>query len=174
MELNKLRDRAHAIALEHGFYEETHADEHYLCLIVSELMEAVEADRKGHNADWEAFMKYEERISFEENFQRHIKDSVGDELADACIRIFDYAGYQNIDLEQDVEKSPITMVYDRFTVAAFGVTMILVYEPSPENVIHALEAIFAIAEKMDIDIEQHIKLKMKYNDLRPYRNGKRY
>lgn len=31
----------------HGWHEENLSDEHFLCLVISELMEAVEADRKG-------------------------------------------------------------------------------------------------------------------------------
>ena len=92
MDLNKLRDKAYKSACEHGFHDEEYSVNHYKCLIVSELMEAVEADRKGCRADWEAFEKYEGRISFTENFERHIKDTVEDELSDACIRIFDLAG----------------------------------------------------------------------------------
>ena len=43
---NILRDQAHEMAKRHGFWDETPSDNHFLCLIVSELMEAVEADRK--------------------------------------------------------------------------------------------------------------------------------
>ena len=55
-------------------------------------MEAVEADRVGIIADLDAFKRYEGKITFEENFKRHIKDSVTDELADAVIRLLDLAG----------------------------------------------------------------------------------
>ncbi len=47
MELNELRDKAYKIAREHGFHEEEFSDGHYLMLVISELSEAVEADRKG-------------------------------------------------------------------------------------------------------------------------------
>ena len=47
---NKLRDWAHKTSVEHGFYEDKPSNIHFLCLIVSELMEAVEADRKNHRA----------------------------------------------------------------------------------------------------------------------------
>lgn len=45
--LNALRDRAYKTACEHGFHDKELSNEHLLCLIISELMEAVEADRKG-------------------------------------------------------------------------------------------------------------------------------
>lgn len=45
--LNKWRDRAYKTACEHGFHDKELSKEHRLCLVISELMEAVEADRKG-------------------------------------------------------------------------------------------------------------------------------
>ena len=46
MNLNELRDKAYRNAVAHGWHEENLSDEHFLCLVISELMEAVEADRK--------------------------------------------------------------------------------------------------------------------------------
>lgn len=51
MNLSKLRDKAYKCAVVHGWHEENLSDEHFLCLVISELMEAVEADRKGRHAD---------------------------------------------------------------------------------------------------------------------------
>lgn len=47
IDLNTLRDRAYKTACEHGFHEQELSNEHCLCLVISELMEAVEADRNG-------------------------------------------------------------------------------------------------------------------------------
>lgn len=44
---NELKDKAHSNAVKHGFWEGKPSDKHFLCLVISELMEAVEADRKG-------------------------------------------------------------------------------------------------------------------------------
>ena len=46
-DLNKLRDRAYKIAKAHGFHEKEYSDETYLMLIITEIAEAVNADRKG-------------------------------------------------------------------------------------------------------------------------------
>lgn len=56
-DLNKLAAEAHANAVEKGFWEGKPSNEHFLCLVISELMEAVEADRGSHrnrraNVDW--------------------------------------------------------------------------------------------------------------------------
>ena len=50
-DLNKLRDRAYLIAKSHGFHEKEESDETYLMLIITEIAEAVNADRKGKHAD---------------------------------------------------------------------------------------------------------------------------
>ena len=55
MNLNKLRDKAYQCAVAHGWHEENLSDEHFLCLVISELMEAVEADRKERHADTKKF-----------------------------------------------------------------------------------------------------------------------
>lgn len=54
MNLNELRDKTYKIACEHGFHDTELSNKHFLCLIISELMEAVEADRRGKraNVDW--------------------------------------------------------------------------------------------------------------------------
>ena len=50
MNLNELRNQAYRNAVVHGWHEENLSDEHFLCLVMSELMEAVNADRKGKRA----------------------------------------------------------------------------------------------------------------------------
>ena len=56
MDLNELKYKAYHCAVTHGWHEDNLSDEHFLCLVISELMEAVEADRKGSHADFEAFI----------------------------------------------------------------------------------------------------------------------
>ena len=46
MNLNKLRDEAYSIAKANGWHEQEHSDEHYIMLIITEIAEAVQADRK--------------------------------------------------------------------------------------------------------------------------------
>ena len=63
-------------------------------------MEAVEADRKGKHANRKQFDYYMKQRKRDDNkfvyaFRHGIKDTVEDELADACIRIFDLAGLRN-------------------------------------------------------------------------------
>ncbi len=53
--LNELRNIAYKTACEHGFHDKRLSEEHCLCLVISRLMKAVEADRKGKRADRESF-----------------------------------------------------------------------------------------------------------------------
>jgi NTP pyrophosphatase (non-canonical NTP hydrolase) len=173
--LNTYRDQAYKTACEHGFHDEERSIEHLKCLIVSELMEAVEADRKSYNADMDAFDKYEGLISFDENFERHVKDTVADELADACIRIFDLAGYKNIDLDIESRKTPVIVPVGTFTEKIYDVVHVLVgCEQLNRCLTLTLMRIFLLAEGMGIDIGKHIQLKMEYNASRPYKHGKKY
>ena len=45
MNLNNLRDEAYSIAKMNGWHNEEHSDSHCLMLIITEIAEAVNADR---------------------------------------------------------------------------------------------------------------------------------
>lgn len=181
--LNIYINQAYKIACQHGFHEPPHSVEHYKCLIVSELMEAVEADRKGKRADIRAFNARQSvgrgskdvTVSYEYNFGLCIKDTLEDELADACIRIFDLAGYKNIDLDIESRKTPVIAPVGTFTEKIYDAVHVLVgCEQLNRCLTLTLMRIFLLAEGMGIDIEKHIQLKMEYNASRPYKHGKKY
>ena len=58
MNLNRLREEAYSIAKANGWHEEEHSDEHHLMLIITEVAEAVQADRKGKHADAHKFKEW--------------------------------------------------------------------------------------------------------------------
>lgn len=183
MNLNKYRDEAFRIATSHGFHDDERSVEHWKCLIVSELMEAVEADRKKKHANLRAFNTRQivgkgsscETLSYSYNFGLCIKDTVEDELADACIRILDLAGYKNIDLDIESCKTPVIDQIGTFTEKIYSTVHVLVgCEQLNRCLTLTLMRIFLLAEEMGIDIEKHIQLKMEYNNSRPYKHGKQY
>lgn len=177
MNLNKLRDKAYQCAVAHGWHEENLSDEHFLCLVISELMEAVEADRKGmhaNRANFEYCMKQRKRDDgeFMYAFKQDIKDSVEDELADACIRMLDLAGLRGYDLDSfDYEGSDTEDYSDMtFTESMFRICVYVTDNFYRDEPFILLNEIFAFCRDRNIDIFWHIKQKMKYNELRPYKH----
>lgn len=178
MNLNKLRDKAYQCAVAHGWHEENLSDEHFLCLVISELMEAVEADRKGmhaNRANFEYYMKQRRRDDgeFMYAFKQDIKDSVEDELADACIRMLDLAGLRGYDLDSfDYEGSDTEDYSDMtFTESMFRICVYVTDNFYRDEPFILLNEIFAFCRDRNIDIFWHIEQKMKYNELRPYKHG---
>lgn len=119
--INELAEKAHANSKSKGFFDNERNIGEMLCLIHSEVSEALEADRKGEYARVKEFELSEvQDRPFELCFPDYIKDTFEDELADIMIRVMDLAAYKNIDLEK------------------------------------------------------HIKLKMRFNALREHKHGKKY
>ena len=178
MNLNELRDKAYQCAVKHGWHEEEYSNEHFLCLVISELMEAVEADRseKHTNRDiFEYYMKQRRRDDeeFMYAFKHDIKDSVEEELADACIRLLDLAGLRGCDLDSfDYEGSDTEDYSDMsFTESMFRICVYVTDNFYRDEPFILLNEIFAFCRDRNIDIFWHIKQKMKYNELRPYKHG---
>lgn len=195
MNLNELRDKAYQCAVVHGWHEENLSDEHFLCLVISELMEAVEADRKGRHADTKRFnqemdyyiheMKlYGENYdkAYRDTFEYYLKDSVEDELSDACIRLLDLAGLRNVDLGE-VNSDELKCSEDffdwTFTESIYSIVSDMTNQGYIE--IHSFEShlrvslmvVMSFCVKKNIDILWHIEQKIKYNELRPYKHGGR-
>jgi NTP pyrophosphatase (non-canonical NTP hydrolase) len=103
--LNKLRDNIHNANKAKGFWDKPRNVGELLMLVTSELSEAMEADRgRGNQLNIEAFnnvlkLYLEDDEVFKVTFEKYIKDTYNDEIADAIIRLFDLAGGHNIDLD---------------------------------------------------------------------------
>lgn len=179
--LNELRDRTYKTACEHGFHDKELSNEHLLCLVISELMEAVEADRKGKRADRESFKSsYEDEephddVNFKYCFEKYIKDTISDELSDAVIRLLDLAGLRNFNLNRF---SPVDVVSREktFTENIYAIVKEIIDRKYSleEQVNYVITQVFALANILGVDLLWHINQKMRYNELRPMLNGKRY
>lgn len=109
--LNELSKQFHERAKVKGFWDKIPETGTLLMLIVSELSEALEADRKGKFANMNQFekdlsemTKYDdEKVYRQLAFFHNIKDSFEDEIADAFIRLFDLCGALDIDIEKHIE-----------------------------------------------------------------------
>ncbi len=191
IDLNALRDGAYKTACEHGFHDQELTNEHCLCLVISELMEAVEADRNGNychrkissTEKYTAFPTEESR--FKKEFVAFVKDTVEDELSDAVIRLLDLYGLRGIELDTDafddetIGEYAVTYQRKSFTESIMHITISI---SSNIDVIGRscvvpdilLLDILGLAKHLDIDILWHVEQKMKYNQLREKMHGKKY
>lgn len=177
IDLNQLRDRAYQCALDHDFHEQELSNEHFLMLVITELSEAVEADRKGRRADKEAMIDTIEGGGWHWGFfEEFVKDTVEDELADAVIRLLDLAGLRNIDINDRVILAYIVSERKTFTENCYAIIKDIVnYKYSiEENINYSMRQIFELANFYHIDLLWHIEQKIKYNELREYKHSKKY
>lgn len=106
---------AHKTAKEKGFWDngERNLGE-LLMLVVSELGEALEAHRNGKRCDAlkVSYLSsvefknkdFEEDIQkFKKEYEKDIKGSFEEEIADTFIRLFDLCEIRNIDIEEHIE-----------------------------------------------------------------------
>lgn len=179
-ELNALRDECYKIACEHGWHDEEHSERHFLCLVITELSEAVEADRIDRHADLESLNDAAREYPWVRCFATYVKDTVEGELADAAIRILDLAGLQDCDIGEAVTvrlKSADDYILLRayfkastFTEAVYTIVENLFFDGYEL----ALLNVFNLAYVMDFDLMEHIRLKMQYNRTRERLHGKKY
>ena len=133
--LNELSKQVHENAKSHGFFDNEKNIGEMLCLIHSEVSEALEADRENKYysnvvSEQKWFIKgmadknfgatFCDDVYFKQQFETRVKNTFEDELADVVIRVLDLCAFKGI------------------------------------------------------DIESHVKAKMRYNSLRPHKHGKAY
>lgn len=193
MGINEMKERAYDIACKHGWYEQKRSNIHELMLVVSELGEAVNADRNGKYANRERFENVlkEYHVPLSYAFNQCIKDTVEDELADAAIRILSLAGLNSADLEEEpfseegleklvkaanngltISDNPEKITFpEELYVVFLGIMKVLEEGTSMGDV---LLNIYVIAYRRGIDLKWHIEQKMKYNEERPYKHNKKY
>lgn len=186
-ELNALKDRAYKTAVEHGFHEEEKPDAYWLGLVMSEAGEAINADRKGLHADTKKFEVDLAIFPFDFSFEKQIKDTVEDEIADIIIRLLDFAGLNGYELSTDENLSSfiLSALEELKTSGMPGLLLIFTYALSYNfrlgnleccvcRTIRILSGCFEEMTGSDKDLWWFIEQKMKYNELRPKLNGKLY
>lgn len=100
--INRAATIVHNAARKNGFWDKESSVAEKLMLIVTELGEACEADRKNKHCDIR--VNYNEPMNDYDvsTFNEYSKDTFEDELADVLIRLLDLAGGLGIDLEWHV------------------------------------------------------------------------
>lgn len=198
-ELASLAEDAFKNADKHGFYTESTEIETALMLIITEMAEAVQADRHNRHGSIE---DYESEIQMGRDiptaYKNSLEGTVESEFADIAIRILSLLGWMN-------SKTPIKLLSDSTLADKYEIAKI---QYKVQNIINKgsiakdlyrlnghfssfvdnescswfvsdtlqeiLMRVFAIAHNHNIDLMEHVKLKMKYNESRPYLHGCKY
>nr|DAO61637.1 MAG TPA: NTP-PPase-like protein [Caudoviricetes sp.] len=192
--LNRYAKDCHERAVAKGFWHVPHSVGHYLMLVVSELSEAVEADRIGKWArldhDTIDTLQRIEGAPYAQEFLREVKDRVEDEIADAVIRLLDLLGWllktkrtTEILNENDLSKvygildtprpgEELTLLLLRIVADTSGYWRLGLLRE--KGILYAIKSLEQLCDHLGIDLMTHIELKLKYNATRPALHGKKY
>ena len=171
-DLNALSKEVFEANKAKGFHDVEVSNETLLMLVITELSEAVEADRKGKRANLESFLYAIRDLSefdkpdlkYKLEFDHLIKGSIEGELADAVIRLLDLAGLRGFEISNDLR-----MFYDKkqtFCEDIFEIArdLLNITWGDPELSIYEwLSSIECLCTDLNIDLWQHVSLKLKYN-----------
>lgn len=191
-ELNEVAKSAHKNAKEKGFYDTKRDNGELFMLMVSELGEALEAHRKGKFSNIIDYSLMGEFDLLE--YDAHIKGTFDEELADTAIRILDFCGCKELEINlngyaevgdfslhphanvgSELLEITARLCKARHAVAASNfVKTETVYSEILHEINASLIMLFELAELLEINLMWHIEAKMKYNATRPYKHAKAY
>ena len=101
--LNQIRDEIHKNAVDHGWWDEERSFGEIIALCHAELSEALEEYRDGHDPDYiYAQIGPGHTIRYDLSDKTGKPEGIPIELADVIIRILDYCGRHNIDIEKAI------------------------------------------------------------------------
>ena len=99
--LNELSKQLHQFQLDAGFDNPDITQR--LMLVHTEISEAFEAFRKDRFCQFTPGKNYIKPEQFKEDFEKQIKDTLEDEIADAIIRLLAFCGENNIKIEEHIK-----------------------------------------------------------------------
>lgn len=182
-EYSDIIEATHKNAIEHGWHSPSPSIRTCLMLVITEAAEAVEAYRKDGRANKQAYLDIVARPKekpvrdfSEVEFCKNIKNTIEDELADICIRIFDIQGACGIGVSIPEGVIDDAIQFNKnlsFPEMIFELIEYLYLKDFPlQGKLSAmLVSVIAISELMEIDLPFFIETKMRYNKNRPYRHG---
>lgn len=168
-----------------GFHDRDVTLEEIFGLIISEMCEAMEAERKGRIVNSNIYdMVLGCESGFENVFKQTVKDTVSDELADVFIRCLDATGKYNKDnndivLFKHCIDERVKILNKTPNVFAYYVYNLAYWVTSNEKICcnyftTIMEICAAIAIIHNIDLGKAIEAKIRYNETRGYKHGKKY
>ncbi len=190
----QLSSQAYDTAKAQGFYTDRTNITTALMLIITEMAEAVQADRKNKHGsidDYESWLGTSEEHAYEYS----LEGTVESEFSDIAIRILSLLGwyndkhpvefYQDTQLLNRINLSECKFTHDHldlprglFRILSETITLSDA-EYNPDWVItdllqDTLCQVLALANYLGIDIISHIHLKMQYNEYRDHLHGYKY
>lgn len=163
-------------------------------LVITELSEMIEAERSSHRGDLEKYEIEKKRIENSRysdsekikikaaSFEKYVKNCIGDELADAFIRMLDYCVGFRVEIDEAGIKREAKKMKGK-KLGNLGTALLELsgmIEFLHKGITKAktakliLARIIWISEQLDAPLNKHVKYKMEYNSTRPRKHNKRY
>lgn len=188
--LNRYAKDCHDRAVAKGFWDVPHSVGHCLMLAYGELHEAIEADRLGKwvklTPEQVEELRGLEGAAFAQAFLRMVKDTVGDEIADAVIRLLDLLGWMLKDRALSETEVATDLGVSAFYISG-EMTLADALWPILQEacclcgkyahryaILYSIKSLELLCDRLGIDLMAHIDLKLKYNETRPAKHGKKY
>ena len=189
--LKQFMTKAYENAKAKGFYKPDLDINQALMLIITEMGEAIQASRHNRHGSIDGYNTYlevsDEHVAYEES----LEGTVESEFADITLRIISLLGWydsqnticlmNDTELKKTEEFHKVEFEHGNYCLptAMYLIITRITYFPfscSPAwmNTLRLqdiLVQVFALAHAEGIDILEHIKLKMQYNESRPYLHG---
>ena len=187
MNLTDLQREAHAIAKDHGWWDEERSFGDLIALVHSELSEALEAYREHGLKDWRSHTYSDGFKDGVPDYMEGKPEGVPSELADVVIRVANMAEHYHWALdaapipepEEWMEFSPAKSFGDWIGLCHIHASdaLIAAWMP-PERFTSPLVSLNLVVRTVQrmaayygIDLDAAIEAKMAYNRTRPYRHG---
>lgn len=187
-------NQAYYTAEEKGFYKRGTSISHSLMMIITEICEAIQADRRNRHGSLPEYNRSREYASITDSYLLSIDETVESELADVAIRIMSLLGFlkkkcnyrlmseDEFVFQKDCFLVNLKHLYIPFTEIMFDLTKKITskeLETSPAwliayNMQLILAYLYAISIYLIFDLKEYITIKMEYNKERPYYHNKKY
>ena len=196
--LKQFMTKAYENAKAKGFYKPDLDINQELMLIITEMGEAIQASRHDRHGSIEDYNKLLGIYNImwlgvpeEKSYEESLEGTVESEFADIALRIMSLLGWyayqkpiclmNDIEIKKTIDFHKVEFEHGNWSLpdAMYLIITRMTYFPfscSPAwmNTLRLqdiLVQVFALAIVVGIDLVEHIELKMKYNESRPYLHG---
>lgn len=189
--LKQLMTKAYENAKAKDFYEPDLDINKALMLIITEMGEAIQASRHDRHGSIEGYNTYLEVSDEHTAYEESLEGTVESEFADIAIRIMSLLGWydsqkviclmNDTEIRKTEEYHKVEFEHGNYSLpdAMYLIITRMTYFPfscSPAwmNTLRLQEIlvmVFALVHIEGIDLVEHIRLKMQYNESRPYLHG---